>query len=119
MCGMKKRRLDDILFERGIAKSKENAGTMVLAGDALVHGQKAITPSQTFSSDFAIEIRPPSKYVGRGGETLAHAVKTFCVAVGNKTALDIGSATGGFVDVLLQNGAKKYMRWILRGENWT
>lgn len=104
---MKKKRLDDILLERGIAGSKENAGNMILAGEVLVHGQKAIAPSQTFSGDSAIEIRPPSKYVGRGGEKLAHALNSFGIAVGNKTALDIGSATGGFVDVLLQNGAKK------------
>ncbi len=47
------------------------------------------------------------KYVSRGGLKLEHALKEFGVDVTGMTVLDVGSSTGGFVDCLLQNGAKK------------
>jgi 23S rRNA (cytidine1920-2'-O)/16S rRNA (cytidine1409-2'-O)-methyltransferase len=48
---------------------------------------------------------PDHPYVGRGGLKLAHAIETFQVAVAGRTGLDIGASTGGFTDVMLQNGA--------------
>ncbi len=104
---MKKRRLDDILIERDIARHKPEAAKLIVAGKVFVQNQRAIAPSQIFLEDSIIEIKMPSKYVGRGGEKFSHAVKTFHIDIHEKTCLDIGAATGGFVDVLLQNGAKK------------
>ncbi len=48
-----------------------------------------------------------SDFVSRGGQKLKHALEQFEVTVEGKTVLDVGSSTGGFVDCLLQNGAKK------------
>lgn len=48
-----------------------------------------------------------SKYVSRGGEKLEHAIKTFGISVRGSVCADFGSSTGGFVDCLLQSGAKK------------
>lgn len=47
------------------------------------------------------------KFVSRGGEKLEAAITNFKLKIKNCIALDIGSSTGGFVDCLLQNGAKK------------
>jgi 23S rRNA (cytidine1920-2'-O)/16S rRNA (cytidine1409-2'-O)-methyltransferase len=104
---MKKKRLDEILIERGIAKDKSDAAIKILAGDVLIKGQKAIAPSQMYPADAEIELRTAPQYVGRGGEKLIHALREFSLDVRGKTCLDIGSATGGFVDVMLQNGAAK------------
>lgn len=104
---MSKKRLDEILMERGLATTKESALKMILGGAVLAHGQKAISPSQRYAETIDIEIRGASQYVGRGGEKLAYAIKKFAINPAGKICLDIGSAIGGFVDVLLQNGAKK------------
>ena len=103
----KKKRLDELLMERGFIDSIESASKIIIAGNVLVNGQKAISPAQTFDTQTHIEIRGKAQFVGRGGEKLSHALKTFHISIEGTTCLDIGSATGGFVDVLLQNGAKK------------
>lgn len=104
---MKKKRLDDILIERGFAENKVTALKIILGGYVLARGQKAISPSQIFLPDVAIVIKVPSRYVGRGGEKLAHAIKNFGINVSGMVCLDIGAATGGFTDVLLQNSAQR------------
>lgn len=48
-----------------------------------------------------------NKYVSRGGIKLQAALDNFQIHVKDKVVLDVGSSTGGFVDCLLQNGAKK------------
>lgn len=104
---MKKKRLDDILIARGLASEKNEALKLILGGDIFVQSQKAVSPAQLYPEEVAIEIRGASQYVGRGGEKLAHAVTEFGINPEGRICLDIGSATGGFVDVLLQHGAKK------------
>lgn len=104
---MKKKRLDVLLIEYGNASTKEEALKMIIAGDVLVQGQKAVSPAQMFESGVPIEVRGRPPFVGRGGEKLAHAVKEFHIDAAGKIALDVGAATGGFTDVLLQHGAKK------------
>jgi len=47
------------------------------------------------------------KFVSRGGEKLQAAIENWKLKIENLTCLDVGSSTGGFVDCLLQNGAKK------------
>ena len=102
-----KPRLDLLLVERGLVVSRERARALVLAGQVRVDGQvitKAGTPvSRTSALDLA---QPDHPYVGRGGIKLAHAIDTFGIAVDGRRALDIGSSTGGFTDVLLQRGAR-------------
>lgn len=47
------------------------------------------------------------RFVSRGGEKLQKAIDDFRLTINDKTILDVGSSTGGFVDCLLQNGAAK------------
>lgn len=104
---MKKKRLDEILVEKNLAATKEDALKLILGGEIFVRGQKAVSPAQMVDSDEEILMREKARYVGRGGEKLAHAIKEFGIEPAGTICLDIGSATGGFVDVLLQHGAKK------------
>lgn len=80
---------------------------MVTEGRVFVNGAKAISPAQEFFSDAEIKVRGEKKYVGRGAEKLAGAFETFKISAEGKVCADIGSATGGFTQVLLQHGAKK------------
>ena len=104
---MKKKRLDEILIGRGIAKDKRDAFVRVTEGDIFVEGQKAVSPAQQFAPETPIRVRERSPYVGRGGFKLAAALEAFHIDPTDKVCADIGAATGGFTDVLLQRGAAK------------
>ena len=104
---MKKKRLDEILIERGIVKDKNEAFILATGGRVFAGGQKVVSPAQEYPSDIELKVKTPSPYVGRGGFKLAAAFKEFPISVESKICADIGAATGGFTDVLLQNGAKK------------
>lgn len=80
---------------------------MVTEGRVFVNSQKAVSPAQEFLEDAKIEVRGERKYVGRGAEKLAGAIEGFHISVEEKICADIGVATGGFTQVLLQHGAKK------------
>lgn len=100
-------RLDDLLIARNLAENKKEAFIVVTEGRVLVNGQKAISGAQMVSADARIDLRQSRLYVGRGAEKLAAALHAFAISVKGGTALDIGAATGGFTDVLLQNGATR------------
>jgi 23S rRNA (cytidine1920-2'-O)/16S rRNA (cytidine1409-2'-O)-methyltransferase len=102
-----KTRLDRLMVDRGLAESREKAQALIMAGEVRVGGQKAAKPGQMVAEDCAIEVlsRPP--YVSRGGWKLAGALRHFAIDVAGKVCADIGSSTGGFTDVLLQNGAAR------------
>jgi 23S rRNA (cytidine1920-2'-O)/16S rRNA (cytidine1409-2'-O)-methyltransferase len=99
-------RLDKLLFQRGLAPSRERAQAIILAGRVLVGEQKVEKAGANVDEDAAIRILgddPP--FVSRGGLKLARAVEHWQIDVRDKTCLDVGASTGGFTDCLLQNGA--------------
>lgn len=103
---MPRRRLDQIVADRGLAPSRERARALILGGHVLVDGRpatKAGTPVDE-TADVRLVV-PDHPYVGRGGLKLAHALDTFGIGVEGRDCLDIGASTGGFTDVLLQRGA--------------
>lgn len=104
---MKRKRLDEILMEKGWAKDKKDAFVMVTEGRVLVWGQKAVSPAQMVSTDAQIEVRGERKYVGRGAYKLEAALEKFGVKIKDKVCADIGAATGGFTEVLLLHGAAR------------
>lgn len=105
---LNKKRLDVILFERGLTQSREKARTVIMAGNVYVDNQKADKPGTLFKDDVKIEVRSPQiNYVSRGGLKLEKAIKAFNINLNGKVAMDIGASTGGFTDCMLQNGAKK------------
>ncbi len=104
---MKKKRLDDILIEKGSAEDRQDAFVIITEGRVFVDGQKAVSGAQVVDASLAIEVRGPKEYVGRGAYKLEAAVTRFGINPTRKVCLDIGSATGGFTEVLLKYGAKK------------
>jgi len=103
----KKQRLDVLLFERGLAPSRERARALILAGHVTVDGQPVTKAGTAIDPAAAIALATPDHpWVGRGGIKLAHALDVFAVSVSGRRGLDIGASTGGFTDVMLQRGAR-------------
>jgi 23S rRNA (cytidine1920-2'-O)/16S rRNA (cytidine1409-2'-O)-methyltransferase len=102
-----KKRLDDLLVEKGIAPNKEAAEILIREGRLTIGGVLARTPGQQTEANSNFEVKGLPKYVSRGGEKLEGAIKEFKLDIKNKVCADIGASTGGFTDCLLQNGAKK------------
>ncbi len=101
-------RLDQLLVERGLAESRTRAQALVMAGHVLVGDVKALKPGQQVASDAVVSVKGSDHpWVSRGGIKLAHALHEFGIDVTGMTAIDVGSSTGGFTDVLLTNGATK------------
>ncbi len=104
----KKIRLDQLIVERGLAESKTRAQALVMAGHVFIGDAKAQKPGQQLADDAEVSVKGSDHpWVSRGGIKLAHALQEFSIAVVDMVAIDVGSSTGGFTDVLLTNGAKK------------
>jgi 23S rRNA (cytidine1920-2'-O)/16S rRNA (cytidine1409-2'-O)-methyltransferase len=102
-----KQRLDRLLVERGLAESREKAQALIMAGDVLVEGQKAVKPGHSVDDSSKIVVTGKAPYVSRGGLKLAAALQGFAVDVTGKVVMDVGASTGGFTDCLLQRGAAR------------
>jgi 23S rRNA (cytidine1920-2'-O)/16S rRNA (cytidine1409-2'-O)-methyltransferase len=99
-------RLDKLLFERGLAASRERAQALILAGKVLVEGQKIEKAGTAVEVDCEIRLLGEDlKYVSRGGLKLEKALGHWHIDVAGKVCLDVGASTGGFTDCLLQHGA--------------
>lgn len=104
----KKTRLDQIIVDRGLADSKTRAQALVMAGHVYIGDAKAQKPGQQIAVDADITVRGSDHpWVSRGGIKLAHALEHFGIDVAGNVAIDVGSSTGGFTDVLLTNGATR------------
>lgn len=99
-------RLDQALVERGLCESREKAKRAVMAGQVRVNGQPGRKPSDAVRPADQVSLVAGEKYVSRGGLKLEHALTEFQLTVTGVIALDLGAATGGFTDCLLQAGAK-------------
>ncbi len=105
---MKKERIDKLLVEKGLVKSRERAKALIMAGKVKVNGQVIDKPGTSVPVDSAIEVKENDiPYVSRGGLKLETALKEFNFDVEGLVCLDVGASTGGFTDCLLQHGAKK------------
>ncbi|MCC7237377.1 MAG: TlyA family RNA methyltransferase [Bryobacterales bacterium] len=120
-----RRRLDQLLVERGLAPAREKAQALILAGEVTVDGQKASKASQMVGEHAVVELAAKPPYVSRGGLKLAHALEHFGIEVNGLVCLDVGASTGGFTDCLLQHGATRVyaldvghgqMDWKLRND---
>ena len=105
---MARYRIDVLIARKGLAESREKAQVLVMAGVVYLAGERISKPDRIVDEDGLIEIRANViPYVGYGGVKLEKAVREFNIDVLGKTAIDIGSSTGGFVDFLLQAGAAR------------
>lgn len=102
----KKKRLDQMLVDRGLVESRTRAQALVMAGLVFSGETKLAKPGQQLAEDAPLDVRGRDHpWVSRGGIKLAHAIEHFGLDPAGVTAMDIGSSTGGFTDVLLQGGA--------------
>ena len=105
---MAKARADQLLVDRGLAESRAKAQALVLAGLVFSGERKIEKAGQSLAPDAPLEVRGRDHpWVSRGGIKLAHGLDHFGWGVTGGVALDVGSSTGGFTDVLLQRGAAK------------
>lgn len=99
-------RADVALVERGLVESRAKAQALLLAGKVFSGETRIDKAGQPIKHDQPLEVRGQDHpWVSRGGLKLAHALTYFNLSVDGMTGLDVGASTGGFTDVLLQNGA--------------
>ncbi|MFN2267106.1 MAG: TlyA family RNA methyltransferase [Desulfonatronovibrio sp.] len=107
----KKKRADELLFEKGLAESREKAKRLIMAGQVFIeqgNGEQRIDkPGRSLSSDTEFRVRETDRFVSRGGHKLLTAINHFNIDIQGKVCLDVGASTGGFTDCLLQHGAEK------------
>lgn len=104
----KKIRLDQLIVDRNLADSKTRAQALVMAGHVFIGDVKAQKPGQQVAEDAPLQVKGSDHpWVSRGGIKLAHALDEFAIDVTDAVAMDVGSSTGGFTDVLLTNGAAR------------
>ncbi len=103
-----KKRLDQMLVEKGLAENLSLAAAYIMEGKVQVKGIRVDKPGhQVLQTDELSLDLPSVSYVSRGGLKLAGALRALGIDVKLKVALDVGSSTGGFTDCLLQHGAEK------------
>jgi 23S rRNA (cytidine1920-2'-O)/16S rRNA (cytidine1409-2'-O)-methyltransferase len=104
---MAKQRIDQLLVSRGLAESRARAQALVMAGLVFVGDRKVDKSGQQVAEDADVVVKGRDHpWVSRGGVKLAHALDYFGLDPAGTVAMDIGSSTGGFTDVLLQRGAE-------------
>src|SRR5215218_268276 len=105
---MTKVRADQLLVARGLAESRSRAQALIMAGAVFSGERKIAKAGDMLAEDAALEVRGRDHpWVSRGGLKLDHGLTHFGFDVTGAVALDVGSSTGGFTDVLLTRGAAK------------
>ncbi|WP_454280304.1 TlyA family RNA methyltransferase [Sphingomonas sp. Marseille-Q8236] len=105
---MAKQRVDQMLVDRGLVESRSRAQALVMAGLVFSGDTKIAKPGQQIAQDATLDVRGRDHpWVSRGGIKLAHGLEHFGWDVTGAVAIDVGSSTGGFTDVLLQKGAAR------------
>ncbi|MFR2495626.1 MAG: TlyA family RNA methyltransferase [Christensenellales bacterium] len=101
-----KKRVDVALVERGLAQSREKAQALVMSGVVYIGENKVDKASaQVMPEDELIVRQTGTGYVSRGALKLEKGLAVFGIEAKDRVAMDLGASTGGFTDVLLQNGA--------------
>ena len=105
---MKKLRADQLLVSRGLAESRTRGQALIMAGAVFSGERKLAKAGEMLAEDAPLEVRGKDHpWVSRGGIKLDHGLTHFGFDVTGAVALDVGSSTGGFTDVLLSRGAAR------------
>ena len=107
---MAKERVDVLAYKQGLFDTREQAKRGVMAGlvVAVINGERFDKPGEKIDEATELKLKGEKlKYVSRGGLKLEKALNQFGLSVEGKIAIDIGASTGGFTDVMLQNGASQ------------
>ncbi|HEY3815433.1 MAG TPA: TlyA family RNA methyltransferase [Caulobacteraceae bacterium] len=101
-----RRRIDQLLVDRGLFESRAKARAAIEAGGVRANGEPIARPSELIDEAATVEAVAAHDYVGRGALKLEHALSLWPTDVEGKVALDVGASTGGFTEVLLRRGAR-------------
>ncbi|MGB6066320.1 MAG: TlyA family RNA methyltransferase [Desulfomonilaceae bacterium] len=102
-----KKRLDMLMVEKGLAPSREQARSLIMAGRVLVEGVGVEKPGKEVPTSAEISVKEYMPYVSRGGLKLEAALDGFHVDPTSLSLLDAGASTGGFTHCLLKRGARR------------
>ena len=103
-----KKRIDQLLVDRGLVESKTKAQALIMAGKVFSDTKRLDKPGHKVPCEIALEVKGQDHpWVSRGGVKLASGLEHFSINPDGYVCVDVGASTGGFTDVLLQNGAKK------------
>ena len=105
---MKKERVDVLAFQQGLYETREKAKRGIMAGQVYDQNNLRLDKAgEKITIESILHIKGEKlKYVSRGGLKLEKALECFDIALDGKIVIDIGASTGGFTDVMLQNGAR-------------
>ena len=106
---MPRERVDVLAYKQGLFDTREQAKRGVMAGLVVnvINGERYDKPGEKIDAGTELKLKGEKlKYVSRGGLKLEKALQVFGLSVDGQTTIDIGASTGGFTDVMLQNGAK-------------
>ncbi|MDQ2673810.1 MAG: TlyA family RNA methyltransferase [Chloroflexota bacterium] len=99
-------RLDQLLTDRGLARSRAEAQALIHAGDVELDGTRRLKPGQLVATDASVSVVEKPRWASRAGHKLEAALDAFGIDASGVAALDAGASTGGFTDVLLARGAR-------------
>ena len=104
---MARRRVDQLLVDRGLVESRTKAQALIMAGLVFSGEKRVAKAGDQVPEDAPLQVRGQEHpWVSRGGCKLAHAIEHFGLSPEGRVCLDVGASTGGFTDVLLTHGAK-------------
>ena len=103
---MARRRLDQLLTDLGLARSRAEAQALIHAGSVELDGSRLLKPGQLVADDASISLVEKPRWASRAGAKLEHALEAFAIDPAGLACLDAGASTGGFTDVLLARGAR-------------
>lgn len=119
-------RADQLLVQLGLAESRTRAQALILSGNVFAGDRRVAKAGDMLADDAALSVKGRDHpWVSRGGIKLEHGLNHFGFDVTGAIALDVGSSTGGFTDVLLSRGAARVyavdvgtnqLAWKLRGD---
>jgi len=100
-----RKRADVLLVDRGLFESRARARAAIEAGGVVADGKQVLKASETIAINAELSAEPAHPWVSRGGVKLSGALELYPVEIEGHVCLDVGASTGGFTEVLLQNGA--------------
>jgi 23S rRNA (cytidine1920-2'-O)/16S rRNA (cytidine1409-2'-O)-methyltransferase len=102
-----KKRLDQLLVERGLVPTRSQAESYIKLGEVQVAGRVVTKPGFLVSAEAQLKLTAKEQYVSRAALKLASVAKALKLDFKDMVVLDVGSSTGGFTDYALQHGASK------------
>ncbi len=104
--GSSAERLDRVLPELGLARSRSRAGELIAEGRVSIDGRPARKPGVKVNVGALVAVTGDDHYVGRAAHKLIAGLDEFGISAEGALALDLGASTGGFTQVLLERGAR-------------